>query len=116
MINMIMIINFILLISFLLLFLNFILSKKSFHDREKMSPFECGFDPMSNNRIPFSIQFFMISLIFLIFDIEITLIIPLIYLMFKMNKIMILTMLFFLLILIMGIYIEYMEESIDWKF
>lgn len=43
---------------------------------EKNSPFECGFNPSYKTRVPFSLQFFLIALIFIIFDVEIILIIP----------------------------------------
>nr|YP_009734516.1 NADH dehydrogenase subunit 3 [Acropyga sauteri]QBG38684.1 NADH dehydrogenase subunit 3 [Acropyga sauteri] len=109
-------------LTFLLMFMslmifttNLILSFKLLKMREKMSPFECGFDPLTNSRLPFSIQFFIISLIFLIFDIEITLLIPLIYSMFHLNKIMIFMSILFLSILTFSLIIEYMEQSIDWK-
>nr|AWN56344.1 NADH dehydrogenase subunit 3 [Pheidole obscurithorax] len=104
-----------LFISALLLFLNIIISKTSYINREKASPFECGFDPISPNHLPFSIQFFLISLIFLIFDIEITLLIPLIFLTMKFNLSMIICSMIFFLLLIIGLYLEYSENSIDWK-
>nr|QYF07826.1 NADH dehydrogenase subunit 3 [Brachyponera chinensis] len=103
------------LISILFFFMNFIFSKKMFKNREKLSSFECGFDPMSNIRIPFSIQFFMISLMFLIFDIEISILIPLIFLLKKFNIFMILTSSIFMIILILSIYFEYIENMIEWK-
>nr|YP_009735094.1 NADH dehydrogenase subunit 3 [Acropyga goeldii]QBG38580.1 NADH dehydrogenase subunit 3 [Acropyga goeldii] len=102
------------LLSFFIFMINFLFSFKMFKMREKMSSFECGFDPLNSPRLPFSIQFFLISLIFLIFDIEITLIIPLIY-MYTLNKTMIFTSLLFMFILIIGLMIEYLEQSIDWK-
>nr|YP_011036738.1 NADH dehydrogenase subunit 3 [Xestocephalus cognatus]WRK21342.1 NADH dehydrogenase subunit 3 [Xestocephalus cognatus] len=54
------------------------LKKKSTTNKQKMSPFECGFNPMSFPRVPFSIHFFIISVLFLIFDIEIIIILPMI--------------------------------------
>nr|YP_010277829.1 NADH dehydrogenase subunit 3 [Cataglyphis aenescens]UHY95033.1 NADH dehydrogenase subunit 3 [Cataglyphis aenescens] len=115
MLSLILMIMIFIILSILILLVNFLISKKSSKNREKSSPFECGFDPMSQSRMPFSIQFFMISLIFLIFDIEITLLIPLIYMYFFLNKIMMFSSFLFLLILIIGLFIEYLEKSIDWK-
>nr|QNV47329.1 NADH dehydrogenase subunit 3 [Ricania speculum] len=53
-----------------------LISKKSNMSREKNSPFECGFSCMSSARKPFSSHFFMIGILFLIFDIEISIILP----------------------------------------
>nr|YP_010872842.1 NADH dehydrogenase subunit 3 [Pheidole fervens]WGV34041.1 NADH dehydrogenase subunit 3 [Pheidole fervens] len=105
-----------LFISTFMMYLNIFLSKKSFKSQEKSSPFECGFDPISPNHLPFSIQFFLISLIFLIFDIELTLLIPLIILTtLKFNLPMIIYTIIFLILLITGLYLEYSENSIDWN-
>nr|AQT38628.1 NADH dehydrogenase subunit 3 [Megathymus violae] len=103
------------IISNILMILSMIISKKSIKDREKCSPFECGFDPKSLARIPFSLHFFLITVIFLIFDVEIALIMPMI-MTFKMTNMMIWskTSFFFMFILLMGIYHEWNQNMLNW--
>nr|AVT43690.1 NADH dehydrogenase subunit 3 [Agathymus micheneri]AVT43714.1 NADH dehydrogenase subunit 3 [Agathymus micheneri] len=102
-------------ISNMLMIISMMISKKSFKDREKCSPFECGFDPKSSARIPFSLHFFLITVIFLIFDVEIVLILPMI-LTFKMTNLIIWSKIsfFFLIMLLLGIYHEWNQNMLNW--
>lgn len=84
--------------------------------REKASPFECGFDPNHRARIPFSIRFFLLAIIFIVFDIEIVLLIPLPIIYHYTNiSSLILGSLIFLLILLLGLIHEWNQGSLDWS-
>nr|AVN67868.1 NADH dehydrogenase subunit 3 [Therea petiveriana] len=102
-------------ISTIIMILASILSKKMMEDREKSSPFECGFDPKSSARLPFSLRFFLIAVIFLIFDVEIALLLPSTIISNSSNPkwwLMITTS--FLIILLIGLYHEWNEGSLEW--
>nr|AYG93188.1 NADH dehydrogenase subunit 3 [Triops sp. EPP1] len=92
-----------------------ILSKKTFSDREKSSPFECGFDPVANARIPFSLRFFLIAMIFLIFDVEIALMLPYMFNTYIMMSTWYFSLIFFLMILLLGLYHEWNEGALEWS-
>nr|YP_010463259.1 NADH dehydrogenase subunit 3 [Ischnodemus noctulus]UUJ37783.1 NADH dehydrogenase subunit 3 [Ischnodemus noctulus] len=92
------------------------ISKKTIMDREKSSPFECGFDPKSKARMPFSIQFFLIAVLFLIFDVEIAIILPMISTLKNSNLMMwTVTMTIFMLILMGGLYHEWKNNMLEWS-
>nr|WOR80895.1 NADH dehydrogenase subunit 3 [Anaspides richardsoni] len=100
--------------SILMLIASFI-SKKTISDREKTSPFECGFDPKGTARLPFSLRFFLIALIFLIFDVEITLLLPLPIILSSSNILSwSLTSFVFLFILLLGLFHEWNQGALDW--
>nr|UJY96932.1 NADH dehydrogenase subunit 3 [Potamometra tibetensis] len=104
------------MISMMIMMLCAIISKKSKNNREKMTPFECGFDPKSSARMPFSMQFFMIAIIFLIFDVEIIIILPTI----KIVQMSSMTSWFmststFIIILIIGLYHEWNNGILEWS-
>nr|YP_009485888.1 NADH dehydrogenase subunit 3 [Paroster mesosturtensis]AVZ66461.1 NADH dehydrogenase subunit 3 [Paroster mesosturtensis] len=106
----------IMLITLITMSLASILSKKTYMDREKNSPFECGFDPTDSARLPFSIHFFLIAVIFLIFDVEIALLLPMIMI-YKISqiKLLMITSMFFIFILLIGLYHEWNQGALNWK-
>nr|QNH82847.1 NADH dehydrogenase subunit 3 [Dendroleon pantherinus] len=102
-------------ISLIMMILASILSKKSFYDREKNSPFECGFDPKCSARMPFSLHFFLIAIIFLIFDVEIALLLPIIIIMKWSNlSSWVMTSILFISILLVGLYHEWNQGALEW--
>lgn len=101
-----------LIISSLLILISLVSSLNN-KTKEKSYSFECGFNPFNRPHTPFSIQFFKILLIFLIFDIEIIVVLPL-----PLNKIILATINYFitriLIILILGLLFEWKEGSLQW--
>nr|QLY89882.1 NADH dehydrogenase subunit 3 [Neoleria inscripta] len=116
MFSILMISSIIFALSLVVMLLASILSKKSLTDREKSSPFECGFDPKSSARLPFSLRFFLIAIIFLIFDVEIALILPMILIINFSNMFMwSITSIVFIIILLFGLYHEWNQGMLDWS-
>nr|QJS52214.1 NADH dehydrogenase subunit 3 [Gondwanalimnadia sp. MT-2020] len=103
------------LIVTVVLLLAMMFSKKTFLDREKSSPFECGFDPAVSSRLPFSLRFFLIALIFLIFDVEVVLLFPSVV---SSNFVSLSgwfqVMVFFILVLLGGLYFEWKYGALEW--
>lgn len=89
--------------------------KKFLKNREKSSSFECGFDPKKKSRLPFSIRFFLLLIFFLIFDIELVL---LLQLPFSLEdfffKVRILYIIFFW-VLFVGLLEEWRRGALNWK-
>nr|YP_010133478.1 NADH dehydrogenase subunit 3 [Chiropterargas boueti]AMX74085.1 NADH dehydrogenase subunit 3 [Chiropterargas boueti] len=85
---------------------------KNFH-KEKNSPFECGFDPFSLTRIPFSLRFFMISILFLMFDIEVVIMLPM-PLSSNSTSYMMLTMSTILFLILTGLLYEWKLGMVQW--
>nr|YP_002456341.1 NADH dehydrogenase subunit 3 [Watersipora subtorquata]ABY55226.1 NADH dehydrogenase subunit 3 [Watersipora subtorquata] len=103
------------LLTMILLTVMTMLNQQTLNNRSKNSPFECGFDPQESARLPFSLRFFLLAIIFLIFDIEIALLFPLIISMKMMNlKITYLSGTIFLIILIGGLIHEWKQGTLSW--
>lgn len=98
----------------LIIIATLVLNKSSRINFEKSTPFECGFDPHNSARIPFSLRFFILAVLFLVFDIEIALLMP-IPTLISLNIIVKGALIIFCVILIAGLYHEWNENSLEWK-
>nr|ANZ03436.1 NADH dehydrogenase subunit 3 [Titiscania limacina] len=102
-------------ISAIVAILAWLLAKRAGSNREKSSPFECGFDPMGSARIPFSMRFFLLAVVFLVFDVEIVLLLPILTsVVHGINFSSFAGGMLFLVILIVGVFHEWNEGSLDW--
>nr|VFU78656.1 NADH dehydrogenase subunit 3 [Proasellus ebrensis] len=96
--------------------LSVMISEKIYFDREKASPFECGFNPISTSRLPFSLRFFIIAMIFLVFDVEIVLLLPMSYTWDVSNlNFWLLSYLMSMVILLLGTLYEWSYGALNWK-
>nr|ACR22926.1 NADH dehydrogenase subunit 3 [Questa ersei] len=100
----------------LIFFLSLCLNQQSLKDREKISPFECGFTPFNSARIPLSLRFFLLAVIFLMFDVEIVLLLPMPKVLNSLHLTTpLITTQLFLLILLIGLLHEWAEGSLEWN-
>nr|YP_010872973.1 NADH dehydrogenase subunit 3 [Charinus carajas]WGV34167.1 NADH dehydrogenase subunit 3 [Charinus carajas]WGV34180.1 NADH dehydrogenase subunit 3 [Charinus carajas]WGV34193.1 NADH dehydrogenase subunit 3 [Charinus carajas] len=90
-----------------------ILAKQNKNNKEKLSPYECGFDPLCHPRIPLSLRFFLIAILFLIFDVEISLILPIPFSLLK-TALSWAPLSLFLVLLSMGLLYEWKMGSLEW--
>nr|YP_007626752.1 NADH dehydrogenase subunit 3 [Tragulus kanchil]AEP22294.1 NADH dehydrogenase subunit 3 [Tragulus kanchil] len=82
---------------------------------EKTSPYECGFDPMGSARLPFSMKFFLVAITFLLFDLEIALLLPLPWAIQTEDLTTMLTMALFLIsLLAASLAYEWSQKGLEW--
>jgi len=108
------IIILIIVISTLLGILPWRTAKKSYFLREKLRPYECGFNPQIKSRNSFSLRFFIITILFLIFDVEIVLLFPLVSSSLTNKTLSIIILIYFLIILIIGVIHEWNKDIFSW--
>nr|AER54506.1 NADH dehydrogenase subunit 3 [Ectopleura larynx] len=91
-----------------------ILSNKS-PDKEKVTVYECGFNPFHTPGQPFSIKFFLIAILFLIFDLEVSFLFPWSMSSNQVNIFGQNIIILFLIILISGLIYEWVKGGLDWE-
>nr|ASK09347.1 NADH dehydrogenase subunit 3 [Crypsirina temia] len=103
-----------LVLSIILTALNFWLAQAN-PDSEKLSPYECGFDPLGSARLPFSIRFFLVAILFLLFDLEIALLLPLPWAMqLQTPTTTLMWASILILLLTLGLIYEWIQGGLEW--
>nr|UAJ48187.1 NADH dehydrogenase subunit 3 [Tegillarca granosa] len=84
--------------------------------REKSSPYECGFEPIGGARSSFSLRFFLLAMVFMIFDVEVVLLFPAMAgMMMDFVPVSVYFQgFFFLILLLLGLWFEWSEGSLEW--
>ena len=98
---------FVILIPFLL--------KKRNPDKEKISPYECGFEGEGEARSGFNVQFYLVAILFIIFDLEIAFLFPWAVVLKKIGAFGFYSMMVFLTLLTIGFIYEWKRGALEWK-
>ena len=94
--------------------LNFALSPKN-PDPEKLSAYECGFEPFNDSRMEFDIRFYLVAILFIIFDLEIAFLFPWAITLGNIGYFGFFSMMLFLFILTIGFIYEWKKGALDWE-
>ena len=94
--------------------INFILSPKK-PDPEKLSAYECGFEPFNDSRMEFDVRFYLVAILFIIFDLEIAFLFPWAISLGSIGLLGFCSMMIFLFILTVGFIYEWKKGALDWE-
>lgn len=83
-------------------------------DIEKLSAYECGFHPFDDSRSTFDVRFYLVAIVFIIFDLEITFLFPWSIYFEKLSILGFMSMIFFISILLIGFIYEWKKGALEW--
>ena len=101
-------------LAFLMVFLPFLVSKLK-PDAEKLSPYECGFEPFDDARGQFDVRFYLVAILFIIFDLEVAFLFPWAISLSKIGLVGFWSMMCFLGLLTIGFIYEWKKGALDWE-
>jgi NADH-quinone oxidoreductase subunit A len=100
-------------IGLLLLGLGFLIGRGS-KDDEKLSPYECGFEPFDDSRMKFDVRYYLVAILFIIFDLEIAFLFPWAVSLDTIGTFGLISMGIFLAILVVGFIYEWKKGALEW--
>ena len=84
-------------------------------DPEKLSPYECGFEAFEDARMKFDVRYYLVAILFILFDLEIAFLFPWAVVLNEIGLFGFLSMMVFLAILVVGFVYEWMKGALEWE-
>lgn len=84
-------------------------------DRAKLSPYECGFEAFEDTRMKFDVRYYLVAILFIIFDLEIAFLFPWAIVLEEIGMFGFLSMMLFLGILVVGFIYEWKKGALEWE-
>jgi NADH-quinone oxidoreductase subunit A len=84
-------------------------------DPEKLSPYECGFEAFEDARMKFDVRYYLVAILFILFDLEIAFLFPWAVVLEELGMFGFVSMVIFLGILVVGFIYEWMKGALDWE-
>jgi NADH-quinone oxidoreductase subunit A len=96
-----------------LIVLGFLLGRRN-PDPDKLAPYECGFDAFEDSRMKFDVRYYLVAILFIIFDLEIAFLFPWAVSLDAIGTFGLIAMGLFLLILVVGFVYEWKKGALEW--
>lgn len=84
-------------------------------DSAKLSPYECGFEAFEDARMKFDVRYYLVAILFILFDLEIAFLFPWAVVLKEIGGFGFVSMLIFLAILVVGFIYEWMKGALEWE-
>lgn len=84
-------------------------------DAEKLSPYECGFEAFEDARMKFDVRYYLVAILFILFDLEIAFLFPWAIVLEEIGMFGFVAMMIFLGILVVGFVYEWKKGALDWE-
>src|SRR5213083_3288091 len=84
-------------------------------DSEKLSPYECGFEAFEDARMKFDVRYYLVAILFILFDLEIAFLFPWAVTLNEIGALGFWSMMIFLFILVVGFVYEWMKGALEWE-
>jgi len=84
-------------------------------DSDKLSPYECGFEAFEDSRMKFDVRYYLVAILFIIFDLEIAFLFPWAIVLDKIGLFGFMAMMVFLGVLVVGFIYEWRKGALEWE-